>query len=270
MTSETRSKHDAKNVLSKIQHMKRNWQSAHNFATSETGAGIKVSDGESQFRDIVMKNCPYYFYLLKVMQDRSSSEPKCTTYNLGTEDATMSDVSDNDGAAAGSVATKRTSATDETSKKMKPRKSPTFIDETAIEALTASNKTMELRMDEMVHHNKAIESMEQRRFALEEQREQRKAVKLNLEQNKFKSLAWQGKNDELNYKMNLITKYKQFKMDYGWSDEQILAFFPDMKLVIDAKAQKEPTQHIFTDKTQEEDGITQQSDMQLGQTFGEE
>ena len=40
----TKSKREGKSVLSKIQHIERTFREAHNFATSETGAGIKEQD----------------------------------------------------------------------------------------------------------------------------------------------------------------------------------------------------------------------------------
>jgi hypothetical protein len=87
---------------------------------------------------------------------------------------------------------------------------------------------MEQRMQETIRHNKKVEAMEQQRFQLKENR-------LNLEQKIFQSLEWKGKNDELNYKMNLIARYEEFKLKHNWSDDQILAFYPDMAQVINAK-----------------------------------
>lgn len=58
ISSETNTKRDAKNVLSKIQHIERTFKDAHNFATSETGAGIKEND-EGTFEAAVKKKCPY-------------------------------------------------------------------------------------------------------------------------------------------------------------------------------------------------------------------
>ena len=81
MSSETLTTRDGKNVLSKIQHIERTFREAHNFATSETGAGIQENDN-STFEEAVKKKCPYYYELLDVMCDRASSKPKATSYNL--------------------------------------------------------------------------------------------------------------------------------------------------------------------------------------------
>jgi hypothetical protein len=87
MSTETNTKWDSKNVINKIQHIEKKWREAHNFATSETGAGIKEVDGEVSFDDIVQKKCPYYFELLDVMSDRASSAPKLTCYADDDEDS---------------------------------------------------------------------------------------------------------------------------------------------------------------------------------------
>jgi predicted RNase H-like nuclease (RuvC/YqgF family) len=146
------------------------------------------------------------------------------------------------------------------------------MDESAVAALTAGNKALEERMMEMSRHNKAVEEVEKRRIELEEQREQRESLKLNLEQNRFKAMAWQGKNDELNYKMNLLSRYEEFRRQYGWSDEQIVAFYPDMAQVIQAKTKvpvmREDTQQTSTLTMSESQHPSQ--DFPLGQTPTEE
>jgi hypothetical protein len=265
MSTETLSKRDAKSVLCKIQHIERTWRAAHSFATSETGAGIMESNGNAHFKDLLIKKCPYYYDLMDVMADRASSQPKCTSYDEDKEEEMdddddevgerssnpeLSDMSSEEEEEEGkSVTTKKTNAsgsTKRTSSGGKKRKSA-LMDDDAVAALTAGNKAAEQRMVELTRHNKVVEDVEKRRVALEEKREERETLKLNLEQNKFKTMAWQGKNDELNYKMNLITKYEEFCNVYNWSDPQILAFFPDMAQVINAKKQapvfQEETQH---------------------------
>jgi hypothetical protein len=232
MTAETTSQRTGKNVLSKIQHIEKRWREAHAFATSETGAGIMEKDGETNFRDIVERKCPYYYDLLEVMQDRASAQPKVTSYNLDGGDE---DADDDDSVVSElSANTKKTSASRK-STTSKKRKGPSLIDESTVRVLTEGNKTMEQRMFEIERHNKVIEEMELKRFRLEEKREERESLKLNLEQDKFKSMAWQGKNDELNYKMNLISKYQEFKDRHGWSDAKIVRFCPEMIQVIAAQ-----------------------------------
>jgi hypothetical protein len=254
MNSNTRSKRDAKNVLSKIQHVEKRWREAHNFATSETGAGIKEKDGDEQFRDIVLRKCPYYWDLLDVMQDRASSAPKLTSYDDDDEEdeegedndqdvyddheSSVSDVSDDQLSAASvtvlsvaatsiagggggasftptaSVVTKRTTSSSQVSsnkkKKRPPKRPDPLMDESIISILESTTKASQERAKELARHNKVMEA---------------------IKSNKTK---WQGKNDELHYKMSLLGKYKEMRDDFAWTDAQILRFCPDMKLVIDA------------------------------------
>jgi hypothetical protein len=107
ITEETTSVRDAKNVLSKIQHMEKKFREAHNFATSETGAGVLERDGESKFEEIVKRKFPYYYDLVEVMVDRASSAPKASCYEEDfLIDYNLSDASvaeEGDGADVGST-----------------------------------------------------------------------------------------------------------------------------------------------------------------------
>jgi hypothetical protein len=87
MSTKTLSTRTAKQVLSTIGHLEKAWRLAHNFAISETVAGILEGDGgEETFQDIVKSKCPFYYELLDVMADRASSKPKCTSYDLSSDD----------------------------------------------------------------------------------------------------------------------------------------------------------------------------------------
>jgi hypothetical protein len=185
------------------------------------------------------------------MQDRASSEPKATSYDA--DDGSLSGLSEEEeqGANSGSVATK-TAASSASKNKNKKRKTSPLMDDSAVAALTAGNKAMQERMQEVARHNKVVEEMEKRCFKLEENR-------LNLEQNRFQAMAWQGKNDELNYKMNLLARYEQFRKEFNWSDEQIVAYCPDMAQVIDARGPVPPTQH-FTMTAPSQDGQEDEED----------
>jgi hypothetical protein len=84
MSDETNTRRDAKNVLNKIHHIERKWREAHNWANA-TGAGIKETDGESSFEEIVRKRCPYYFDLLDVMVDEPLPLPKSQAIRMMTK-----------------------------------------------------------------------------------------------------------------------------------------------------------------------------------------
>ena len=226
MSNETLTNRDGKNVLSKIQHIERTFKEAHTFATSETGAGIEEND-KTTFKDAVKKKCPYYYELLEVMCDRASSKPKATTYDLSSEgeDDNMSDISEADK----STTTKRSAFTEGTSSTKKSRrpakKSTAVVDEETIAALNQASQNSAAKMAEMKRHHQFLEKIEERKQAIEEKR-------LELEQSKETTNSWKGKYSELEYKMQLLQRYEELK-DRGWSDERIMAFYPDMKQIVD-------------------------------------
>lgn len=79
----------------------------------------------------------------------------------------------------------------------------------------------------MIRHHKILESMEDAKLELEKKREVReeKLAAFN---------TWKGKTAELDYKMNLLHRYKEMQDNLGWSDDQIVAYFPDMEHVINS------------------------------------
>ena len=44
--------------------------------------------------------------------------------------------------------------------------------------------------------------------------------------------VWEGKKEQLNYKMELIKHHKELKEEYNMTDKQIVEIFPDMKDLI--------------------------------------
>jgi len=67
----------AKEVINKIEHIERCFRSAHDFANSETGAGLK-RQSEGTFNDAIRQKCPWYFELFPIFQDRASARAKLT------------------------------------------------------------------------------------------------------------------------------------------------------------------------------------------------
>jgi hypothetical protein len=259
MSRETNSQRNAKNVLNKIQHIEKTFKDAHLFASSETGAGLKEDD-EGTFEDSVKKKCPYYFDLLDIMADRASSKPKATSYDDSEESEVfdiqgMSELSDGEEVVEEvgdkSVATKRTARTSSnttSSRKAKKKRIPGIIDD-AVEVFTEASKNSKEKMDEMVRHNQFIEKLEERKMVLEEEKknlEERKVVleeekrdleerKVVIEEKKMHQASWQNKNDKLQYQMQLLDQYNNLKQNHNWSDERIVAFNPDMKLIVDSE-----------------------------------
>jgi hypothetical protein len=66
-----------KAIKNKIILLEDSFKHAHDWA-GQTGAGVKEDDPRS-FNEYVLKKCPYYFDLLEVMQDRSTSRPQLTS-----------------------------------------------------------------------------------------------------------------------------------------------------------------------------------------------
>eukprot|EP00980_Cylindrotheca_fusiformis_P027096 scaffold18779_cov93-Cylindrotheca_fusiformis.AAC.2 len=273
MTQETSTARDWKNVWNKISHVEKKWCDAHNFATSETGAGIQARDGVASFEEAVKKKCPYYYDLLEIMGDRASSQPMCTNYDDDNDEdsvLSLSDVSDRSNAvsvaaasnrrtsvgssnttrsvapspavivvADGSTRKRKSSPGDNSSSNKKKtkrnnvgsmssskRSNSVLMDDKAVNALLSSNKAAEDRMLEMTRHNKVMEQLEEKKQQFEEKKQQ-------FEEKKLKSLSWKGKNDELEYKMNLLRKYREIKTNFHWSDEKIAQFYPDMQQVME-------------------------------------
>ena len=67
-----------KDVLNKIQYVENAFRSAHDFANTETGAGLEEHD-KGSFDDAVTKKCPWYFDLLDCFEDRANARPRITT-----------------------------------------------------------------------------------------------------------------------------------------------------------------------------------------------
>jgi hypothetical protein len=200
MTEETSTKRDSKNVMNKIQHIvEKKWREAHNFATSETGAGLLESDGPTSFEELVKGKCPYYYDLLDVMQDRASTAPKITNYEEDeAEVGSISSIGNED--ATASVATSGRKA------KRPVKKSPQILDDESVAMLKGTVDTNKQRMEEEARHNKVMEGIE-------------------LQKNK---------RYKLEYTMDLVDRYETMKSK-GWSKKKILRLIPDMKEIIEAE-----------------------------------
>jgi hypothetical protein len=226
MSRETKTPRNSKNVMNKINHIEKTFKDAHIFASSETGAGLK-GDDEGTFEDALKKKCPYYFDLLDIMADRASSKPKATSYDDSEESEVvdvqvMSELSDGEEVVEEvgdkSVATKRTAATSSSRKVKKKKKGSPTLDGDGLEVLNEATQVSKDRMNEMVRHNQFIEKLEERKLALEEKK------------------VWQCKTDELEYKMRLLERYNQLKENRHWTDKKIIAFYPDMKQIVEAES----------------------------------
>lgn len=201
MTEETSTKRDSKNVLNKIQHIEKKWREAHNFATSETGAGILESDGAASFEELVKGKCPYYYDLLEVMQDRASTAPKITNYEEDeAEVGSLSSMGADDVTATASVAASGRKA------KRPVKKIPQILDDESVAMLKGTVDTNIQRMKEEARHNQVMEGIELQKV----------------------------KRHKLDYTMDLVDRYETMKSK-GWSKKKILRLIPDMKDIIEAE-----------------------------------
>jgi hypothetical protein len=71
-------------VQEKIRYIDKAFKKAHDFAHTETGAGLRESDPETKYRDALLKKCIYYFDLLPVYEDRACARAKVTSDDIGT------------------------------------------------------------------------------------------------------------------------------------------------------------------------------------------
>jgi hypothetical protein len=274
MTAETMSTRSAKQVLSKIGHLEKAWRSAHNFATSETGAGILETDGEQTFKEIVLSKCPYYYELLDIMADRASSNPKCTSYDVLSsndedDDVTASNngsnvINNNNDAEVGSNANglselssdeletpedtgkRRHSTSVASASSNKRNKRISRIDQkrssgslftNTIDLLNEKNDNRGKKFEETKRHN---QSLERHHHFLETVEDRKLAVedrKLALEERKFEFMSKQTSKQRKNEELNYTANLVQKYHEWkkhGMTDKQILRINPDLKVVVDA------------------------------------
>ena len=61
-------------------------------------------------------------------------------------------------------------------------------------------------------------------------------------------MCWRGRNDELDYKMNLIERYRDLKEKKGMNDQQIITLFPEMQQIMLALQNKNTTREEEDDE----------------------
>ena len=77
---------NAKQVENKIHHIEKQFRTAHDWSNTVTGAGLQENDRGS-FDDAIKYRCPQYFFLIDVMIERSSMQPKATNMNLDSSES---------------------------------------------------------------------------------------------------------------------------------------------------------------------------------------
>ncbi|KAG7337029.1 hypothetical protein IV203_020185 [Nitzschia inconspicua] len=268
MRAETKSDtRNGKQVLDKIARIENAFRDAASFARSETGAGIQEGEGEQTFQAAVRRRCPYYYELVEIMGDRSSTHPKCTTTVMGPyrdenvssptptngSPSSLNDGSSSDEQNSPEQADQRTPGESEGGNKVseKPRSIPSIkgrkrskrkhamlqFDE--ISVLQKADERSDVKIQEAARHNRRVEQFNQQKLEQDQLRlEQEKFFRqeaLNLEKRKLdlEANSWKGKFDMLQYKSQLVTEYHKMKSQ-GMSEKQIVAVFPEMEPIIAA------------------------------------
>jgi hypothetical protein len=89
----------AKSVLNKLYYLEKSFRTAHDFANSETGAGLLSTDNVATFQKLIEKRCIYYNELLPIFEGRASVRATITSNDLDndTDDEDDSDDDYDDG-----------------------------------------------------------------------------------------------------------------------------------------------------------------------------
>ena len=230
----TSTQRTGENVQSKIAHMESDFRKTHEWSTGETGAGILEKDGELTWKDALTNMFEYYFDLLPIMGDRASSQPKFTNSNPADLDADPDEEAsfhpcDNAetesvaGSDSGSVVVVAAAAADKpANKKTRNRggiRGPSpLMDAKTVEMFESASMTSEGKLAEMERHNAAVES--------------NNAALLLIAQSKARAEGMKNKYDYVKGRVALVAQYKELK-DQGLSNNQIVAFIPHLKDVVD-------------------------------------
>lgn len=105
-----------------------------------------------------------------------------------------------------------------------------LLDDDTTEMLGMANNHSQTKIDELKRHNTELEKIEKRKLEIEIKKDEREEKRMQQEDIRIQQDAWKGKNEELAYKVSLVSEYKNLKRQ-KWTKEQILLMFPDMKFI---------------------------------------
>jgi len=238
-----------KQVVQRIRDMHDQWNCAHEFAVSETGAGMLADDKEETFNDIVLKRFPCCFRLRDVMIDRACTEPRFlnTDSEALDKDSSADEAEDevigapdegNDAeveAATASVPSTPVAEADVAAAAVRPASAPPasgrkskkpkrgatpLMDASTVAMLGEATASSKSRHVEQARHNKRMEEINQQ--------------KINVERERMLAVSWKAKDDEMKHKVNMVHRYSELKQA-GMNDEAILRFIPALREFIEAK-----------------------------------
>jgi len=233
------------NVKSKIVHMEGDFRKTHEWSTGETGAGILERDGETTWNEALTKMFEYYFDLLPIMGSRASSQPKFTNENPSDLDGDSDDKEfhpcdhpdddsvvstkdpvDVDAVVDDDVVVMETPVVAKAAGKKKKERAPRsssrgpspLMDASTLAMFNDATTTSAGKLAEMARHNAAVES--------------NNAALLALAASKASSDKMKVRYDYVKGRVGLVAQYKELK-GQGLSDDQIVAFIPHLKDVVD-------------------------------------
>ena len=232
-------------VKAKIAHVEASWRRAHEWATSETGAGLLESDDAQQiqsFEDTLLKRCKHYRDLEDIMIDRASNQPKLMSYDLDMDDSEddIDNLEDDD------EASKPAAVVDVPRSGKKKRKSSvsdaSVFSEDVVGAMQQASQARirqhDEKMQESKRHNCAMERIAETQLEVQQERD-----KWEKERDKWEKERLERKDkieaEQQNLKLSAdkLTQYNSMKAQ-GLSDETILIISPALKDIVDAFRQQ--------------------------------
>ena len=229
--------HTRENVQCKIQHMEAAFWKAHEWSTGKTGAGILERDSELTWNEALTNMFEQCHDLLPFMGDRASSQPKFTNSNPSNLDADPNDevdevvVEDNPnvtdhGLVAKQPAPSANKPADKPADKPLTKKGHNYgnrgpsplMDPKTLEMFESAALASEGKFLERDQHNAAVES--------------HSAALLTLATRKARVKHMKNKCDCVKGWVALVAQHKELSDVQGLSDDQIVAFIPHLKDVV--------------------------------------
>jgi hypothetical protein len=253
-----------KQVLNKIAAIEDNFRKAHDFAHSETGAGLKETD-EGTFNEALQKKCKYYFDLKPIIQDRASAKALLTSDDIADDTGTISSSSSEDnsfdstdddddceggddgtlddhakgneaGSVGGDAGTSNDSILDsdddtEGGSNVVPMAASKKKEPKKKPAKKTRKPVKKTRMKGKVDIGMESSVVRLENMKRQEIKETKRHNK-RMEKIEADRQEWKMKHEKLEYLSALHEKYEDV-VSKGWPKEKIVKFFPDMEQFID-------------------------------------
>jgi len=229
--------HTGENVQCKIQYMEAAFRKTHEWLTGETGAGILERDGEFAWNEALTNMFECYHDLLPIMGDRASSQPKFTNSNpsdldadpdeeasvVAEDDAIVLDtalVAEQPALPDNKPADKSTDKPPSKKGQNRGNRGPSpLMDSKTLKMFQSAVLASEGKLVEMERHNAAIET--------------NNAALLTLATRKARAEWMKNKYDYVKGRVALVAQCKELSNVQGLTDDQIVAFIPHLKDVVD-------------------------------------